>query len=222
MIEGCCHGSLQSPHPPVGSRPTSTVPPAPLIRAAYGALVDRLAQTWPRQLEGGDLPHLVLAGASWDCWAAYYERVEHELLDDGRFGTIKEWGNKQPGRVARLAGLLHLATHPDPTSREISVATITAACELGEYFEARQVAAHGGGQRAAPVRGLDPGLFGAGPPSFVPRDSADRGQRPKRAMKSRLRECEEGDLNPMAAPTTPGFFRGLRPQVSGDDRLTGL
>jgi hypothetical protein len=130
------------PISPVGSRSTSTAPPAPLVRAAYGALVDRLAQTWPRQLEGEDLPHLMLAGASWDCWAAYYERVEQELLDDGRFGTIKEWGNKQPGRVARLAGLLHLATHADPTNRVISVATITAACELGEYFEAHTLATY--------------------------------------------------------------------------------
>jgi replicative DNA helicase len=84
----------------------------------------------------------VLAGASWDCWAAYYERVEHDLLDDGRFGAIKEWGNKQPGRVARLAGLLHLATQPDPSHRQINVATITAACQLGEYFEAHALATY--------------------------------------------------------------------------------
>jgi hypothetical protein len=130
------------PPTPVGSRSVSTRAPAPLIRAAYAALVERLAQTWTRQAEGQDLPHLVLAGASWECWAAYYERVEHELLDEGCFGTIKEWGNKQPGRVARLAGLLHLAAHPDPTDLEISVTTITPACQLGEYFEAHALATY--------------------------------------------------------------------------------
>ena len=31
-----------------------------------------------------------------------------------------------------------------------------------------------------------------------------------------------GDLNPMAAPARPGFFSGLRPLISGGDRLTGL
>ena len=43
---------------------------------------------------------------------------------------------------------------------------------------------------------LDPGLFGAGPPSFVPGDDADRGQPRESARKSRPQECEEGDLNP--------------------------
>jgi hypothetical protein len=163
------------PPTPVGSRSVSTRAPAPLIRAAYAALVERLAQTWIRQAEGQDLPHLVLAGASWECWAAYYERVEHELLDEGCFGTIKEWGNKQPGRVARLAGLLHLAAHPDPIDLEISVATITAACQLGEYFEAHALATYD-------VMGTLPQVEGArrvlawirrmGQPTFIERDAA--------------------------------------------------
>ncbi len=46
-----------------------------------------------------------------------------------------------------------------------------------------------------------------------------RRQRRDFARKSK---CEEGDLNPMAARVTPGFFRGLHTQVSGNDRLTGL
>ena len=48
------------------------------------------------------------------------------------------------------------------------------------------------------VAALDPSLFGAGPPSVVPGDNAERGRLPRRAMKSRLGECEEGDLNPTA------------------------
>jgi replicative DNA helicase len=76
-----------------------------------------------------------------DLWAAYSERIERELLEDGRFGAIREWGNKQPGRVARLAGLLHLAADPDAPP-EISPKTMVAACKLGEYFEAHALATY--------------------------------------------------------------------------------
>src|SRR5262249_38442684 len=55
---------------------------------------------------------------------------------------------------------------------------------------------------------LDPSLFGAGPPSVVPGDNADRGQPRESARTSRPQEYEEGDLNPSAGPKRLRKSRG--------------
>jgi hypothetical protein len=131
------------PVSPVGYRPVSTTAPRQVIRAAYAMLLDQLVATWARAPAGDRLPHLLLTGASWDRWAAYATHIEVELRDLGKFGSIQEWGNKHPGRVARLAGLLHLATFPTRTTdREIAPETIEAACVLGEYGEAHALAVY--------------------------------------------------------------------------------
>jgi replicative DNA helicase len=109
-------------------------------RQAYADLVTRL-YTLPKQADGAVLPHLVLAGDALTTWAAYHDRIERDLREDGPLHAIREWGAKHPARVARLAGLLHLATTP-ANQPLIPARTVTAACQLGAYFEAHVLAAY--------------------------------------------------------------------------------
>ncbi|MFB7917866.1 YfjI family protein [Streptomyces sp. NPDC056061] len=67
-----------------------------------------------------------------------YQRVsESRLREDGPLRPIVNWASKRDGAVARIAGLLHLAAHPeDAWTRPIEAATMAAATEIGDYFTA--------------------------------------------------------------------------------------
>ncbi|MFJ6784625.1 DUF3987 domain-containing protein [Streptomyces yangpuensis] len=69
---------------------------------------------------------------------AYEERLEPQLrAKGGRLGHIDKWAGKLVGATARIAGLLHLATHIDGGHHEsISEATLRAAIEIADYFTA--------------------------------------------------------------------------------------
>src|SRR4030095_6991182 len=94
-------------------------------------------------------------------WKRYADRVERDCREGGRLYAIREWASKHPGRVARIAGTLHLvnlaatgrrtSTFPDDkelvdlavlAARSILPRTVAAACRLGEYFEAHALAAY--------------------------------------------------------------------------------
>ncbi|MFD8148224.1 YfjI family protein [Streptomyces sp. NPDC059708] len=108
-------------------------------------LEEQTAATYTRQLAG-----LTLALAGWTDPAiltlspeadavilAYQKVTESRLGKDGSFAPIVKWASKRDGAVARIAGLLHLATHPeDGWHRPIDAATLAAATELGDYFTA--------------------------------------------------------------------------------------
>ncbi len=69
---------------------------------------------------------------------AYEERLEPQLrAKGGRLGHIDKWAGKLVGATARIAGLLHLATHIDGGHHEpITEATLRAAIEIADYFTA--------------------------------------------------------------------------------------
>ena len=64
---------------------------------------------WRRQHTGDTPMRLCIVGEALDIWAEYANRVEKELREGGRLHPIREWGSKQAGRVARIAGGLHVA-----------------------------------------------------------------------------------------------------------------
>lgn len=69
-------------------------------------------------------------------------RALHEPRLDpagGDLASVATWANRHPGRIARIAGLLHLATHSP--AEAISVETFSAAARIGEYLAAHAVAA---------------------------------------------------------------------------------
>ncbi|GGY53914.1 hypothetical protein GCM10010363_38900 [Streptomyces omiyaensis] len=96
------------------------------------------------------LGHLALTLAAWtepvaltltpeaDAVLLAYQRVtEFRLRKDGPLAPIINWASKRDGAVARIAGLLHLATHPeDAWHRPIAAQTMAAATRLGDYFTA--------------------------------------------------------------------------------------
>src|SRR4029450_2847384 len=101
-----------------------------------------ILETCPRQEDGQDLPHLQITGDALTCWATYHNTVERARRDGERLHPICEWGSKHPGRAARLAGVLHVATHGGPGDHLISLATMQAAVTLAEYFEPHALRAY--------------------------------------------------------------------------------
>ncbi|MFD3329003.1 YfjI family protein [Streptomyces sp. NPDC058701] len=68
---------------------------------------------------------------------AYQAVTESRLGKGGTYASIVKWASKRDGAVARIAALLHLATHPeDGWHRQIDASTLAAATEIGDYFTA--------------------------------------------------------------------------------------
>ena len=56
---------------------------------------------------------------------------------------MTDWGGKLAGAIIRIAGLLHLAEHArDGWDRPITLATLEAAAEIGDYFTHHAKAAY--------------------------------------------------------------------------------
>ncbi|MFG3300993.1 YfjI family protein [Micromonospora chersina] len=107
-------------------------------REAYRHLVYDLALS----MADRETPALVeLSEAARKVHLEYHRTVEHRLRRGGELGAdlVREWGSKLAGAVARIAGCLHAATAP--LSDPISEATMRAAVELGDYYQAHAVAA---------------------------------------------------------------------------------
>jgi hypothetical protein len=69
-------------------------------------------------------------------------RVEPMLGGNGSLRHIADWGSKLVGATLRIAGLLHLAEHPDDGFRRpVEVDTVRNAIRLGDYFLEHAVAA---------------------------------------------------------------------------------
>ncbi|WP_329618268.1 YfjI family protein [Streptomyces brevispora] len=106
---------------------------------------DDTIDTYARRLGG-----LTMAFADWTDTAvltltpeadavmlAYQKVTESRLRKGGSLATIIKWASKRDGAVARIAALIHLATHPDNGwNLPIEAATMAAATELGDYFTA--------------------------------------------------------------------------------------
>jgi replicative DNA helicase len=73
-------------------------------------------------------------------------RIEPRLGDFGSLESLKDWGSKLAGEVARIAGILHLAEHvigEDAWIMEVSAESVRRAITLGEhYLIDHAVAAH--------------------------------------------------------------------------------
>lgn len=69
-------------------------------------------------------------------------REEPRLLEGGDLRAVADWVSKRTGTVARIAGLLHVASVQEEPSRvPISAATMVAALALGSYFTEHSLAA---------------------------------------------------------------------------------
>jgi len=126
----------------VGRRDIDPPPLREAVADEYGALLAALLD-----LPLPPAPHpLVLDAHAAARFAAFRRAIEPQLGEFGRLGEMADWGSKLPGAVARLAGLLHLATYAHaerPWDEPIGLAAIEAAIAIGEYAIPHALAAAG-------------------------------------------------------------------------------
>ncbi|MBB2909144.1 hypothetical protein FHS43_000390 [Streptosporangium becharense] len=124
----------------VGYREIEPDPIPELVTAVYAANLERLVLT----MHGWTDPaRLILSPEAAELFAKQRRHTEPRLRPEtGDLGHIADWAAKFDGAVARIAGLLHLASHIDDGWRHpIDGPTMAAAMELGAYFTAHALAA---------------------------------------------------------------------------------
>ncbi|WP_330435499.1 YfjI family protein [Streptomyces sp. NBC_00825] len=108
-------------------------------------LDEETAATYAKKLGGMTMaladwtdPAVLTLSPEADAVMLAYQKVTESRLGKGRsLAPIVKWASKRDGAVARIAGLLHLATHPDNGwTLPIEAATMAAATEIGDYFTA--------------------------------------------------------------------------------------
>lgn len=72
---------------------------------------------------------------------AHQQATESRMRPGAALAHIDTWASKLDGAIARIAGLLHLATHPaDGWTLPIAADLMTAACRIGDYYTAHALA----------------------------------------------------------------------------------
>lgn len=92
--------------------------------------------------EGKPVAHVLrLSRAAHAEWREFDRHNEESMRPGGDFENAKSWAGKAPGAAVRVAGVLHVMTHIEPWSSEITVETMTSALELMAVFGKHTLAA---------------------------------------------------------------------------------
>ena len=122
----------------LGRRRPGAPPPHPEVASAYTDALASLVLTLQERPESAVLSLTADAGA---VVLQAEAELEPLLAPGAALSHVTDWAGKYVGSVARLAGLLHLATHQvDGEQRPISRHTVEAAVRLGRYFLAHALA----------------------------------------------------------------------------------
>ena len=150
----------------VGYRSTAAPPVPDDLRKRWRRVIKDLLKI-PDPPEGQE--HAIrLSEEGAEVFQAFRNRVEIQLRPGADLYEIQDFGNKLPGAVARIAGILHLFAHPEdgrPWELAIEKSTMEAAIRLGDYFNDHADLAFG-------MMGADPQV-GEGP-AAVGIDTAPR------------------------------------------------
>jgi replicative DNA helicase len=124
----------------VGHRKVGEVAIPEPVREEYAAAVQALTRSLA---EWTDPAVLTLTPGAAELLLDAERAIEPRLdRDTGDLARIADWASKQIGQVARIAGLLHLATHlRDGWGRQVSDDTMRAALQVGDYYIAHALAA---------------------------------------------------------------------------------
>lgn len=127
------------PESTVGSRQIEPEPMAAHAEADFSGCITTLLKL----PTGRDSAHtLELDAEAWPVLRELAARLEPQLGAGGTLEVIGDWCAKLAGAVARIAGLLHAAKHPEsPWSVNVSAETMAAAAAVGEYLLAHARAA---------------------------------------------------------------------------------
>ena len=130
------------PESRIGFRELDPTPISGGVRKAYADMINTLLETKPDEdPDGNPTPHtLTLSPGADAAFRAFRERVEVKLRDGEQLGSqsLRSWGSKLPGAVARIAGILHAAglaaAGRVPRAGQIADTTMTSAITIGETF----------------------------------------------------------------------------------------
>ncbi len=211
----------------LGRRKPQGQPVPEHVSRAYAAALHKLLGLDPGP-EGEPLEHhLRLAPAAHIAWGEFSRAIEVELVDGGRFETVRDWAGKLPGLAARLAGLLHVMKHlAEAPSHTVSEQTMEAALSLAGAMVGHALAAFG-------LMGADPDQEAAkkvlawikreGVERFTARDAhrAVRGSYPKAEQVRRGLDIleERAFVWPEAAPDKRGPGRAPSPTYVVNPKL---
>lgn len=77
-------------------------------------------------------------------WDEFYNEIEFLMRPGHELESLKDWGSKLPGAVARIAGLLHIAKHGhDGIQKSISAVIVGASIAIGAYYKDHALATFG-------------------------------------------------------------------------------
>jgi hypothetical protein len=130
----------------VGARNTDAAPLAAGIAQKYAERLRPLLELpAARDDNGRPLPHtLLLSDLAFELFMTFRRALEPELGEHGRLGLISDWGNKLPGTVARIAGLLHMAEgsgEARPWEQRIQEESVAGSVQIAEYLIRHALAA---------------------------------------------------------------------------------
>ena len=131
----------------VGTRRIDAAPVPPHVAEAYGKTVGQLLQLeYPLEhTEATPVAHtLVLTPDAKAELKRFEQWIEPQLAEGGELEGLLFWASKLGGTVARLAGLLHVATHvTTPWDKPVSLDTMRDAVRLGRCYIPHAEAAFG-------------------------------------------------------------------------------
>jgi replicative DNA helicase len=129
------------PESRLGYRNPTPDPMPPAVRDLYSATVTALTLS----LSALDEPRtLSFAPDAAQAVTTLLGAIEPRFrAESGDLAHMTDWGGKLAGAIIRIAALLHLAEHArDGWDRPISLATLNAATEIGDYFTHHAKAAY--------------------------------------------------------------------------------
>jgi hypothetical protein len=121
----------------VGSRNPDPPPVTDAARAAYEQFIRRLLELEEQRDDHGEIAArpIPLSPVARSLLIAFKAGLEPRLGAGGDLQAIADWGNKLPGAVARIAGVLHVGHLGSEAAlqKPIPGETLRAAAEVGNY-----------------------------------------------------------------------------------------
>jgi hypothetical protein len=125
-------------HSKAGTRKRQNKSVSPLLIQQYSNFIKSLMDIPLQSIK------LSLTPDAAGCWDQFHDDIEAELIPGRSLETLKDWGSKLPGAVARIAGLLHFAQYgANAVNMPISVNIVSASCAIGLYYKEHALAAFG-------------------------------------------------------------------------------
>ncbi|GAB6899614.1 YfjI family protein [Kineosporia succinea] len=125
------------PENTVGRRQIGPPAPTEQVLTAYS---DRLCALVLTLAEWTDPAVLTLTPEAAQEVLRLETELEPRLAPGASLAHVTDWASKLIGATTRLAGLLHLAEHPDAWTHPVSLETMHGAARLGTYYLAHALA----------------------------------------------------------------------------------